>query len=334
VTFRIRALGQDSVSLVAVASVVLFIWLLSAPMVASLEVVANHEILVSIWTSQSIYRVGENIVIEWQLDCSSCDGETSLNDVLARLDLQGSSHFSLDLGFITRHGSIELGGAPPNSVGNWVVTLEVQFSKLFGPDGTFYGSNQFQIRGDGSEYVGVPETSWPQVLQPSSKGNSSVSISATPESLTVGENTTVRGTISPATQTSVTLRYTRPDGLTFTVNLESGSSGSFAYVFRPDERGSWAFSVAWYGDANYTGSESKWVTIAVVEPQVSPLAQFFTQVGGVEMGILDTVAAILLVILLFAILFAFVAARQDKAPWRSGREHPRTMHGLQAVSFS
>ncbi len=90
-TFRIRAFGQDSVIPAAVGLLVLSVWVLSTPMVPSIEFVSAHEIMVSIWTSQSTYKVGEGIVINWQLGCLTCDGETSLNDVLGNLVLQGPS---------------------------------------------------------------------------------------------------------------------------------------------------------------------------------------------------------------------------------------------------
>lgn len=293
-------------SLVAIGFLVLSIWILSAPTVAPLEVALAHEIKVSVWTSQSTYQAGENVVVHWHLDCFTCDGETSLNDVLGDLVLRGPSYSSIHLGFIARRGSIGLGAAPPNSVGNWIVTLEVQLSKLFGPDGTFYGSNQFQIIGDGSGYVGVPNSSWPSVLQPPSKGDSSILISVNPESSSVGENVTVRGAILPARQASVTLRYTRPAGLTFAASLKSESDGSFAYTFKPDESGSWTFSASWAGDTEYFGVTSAPVILDVKEPAPPSEVQFLKQLEAIPMGVVHMLAALLVVLLVLTLLGGFI----------------------------
>ncbi len=146
------------------------------------------------------------------------------------------------------------------------------------------------------------------VLDP---GNSSISISVKrdfpsrelPESLTVGENLTISGAISPPHQASVTLEYTRPDGSNLTANLNSASDGTFRYTLKTDAPGSWTFSAMWYGDMNHVGAESRSVTIAVKQPLVSLIAEFFKQLATIPTSVLNAVASVLLIVLLVVLLF-------------------------------
>ncbi len=171
----------------------------------------------------------------------------------------------------------------------------------------------FTLIAESDGYSSVPVTSSPTVTWPPVKSNSSIWISVSPQSLISGENLTFRGAISPPQQAELILRLTHPDGVTFTVSLKSERNGTYVYTFKPEAPGSWTFSVVWYGDANYTGSESRSVTIAVKQPQVSPIAEFSKQLSGMSTGILNAAAAILLIAFLVILLSALVAMRRIRS---------------------
>jgi hypothetical protein len=143
--------------------------------------------------------------------------------------------------------------------------------------------------------------------------SSSISIFVSPESPTLGENLTIRGTISPPHEATVTLRYSRPEGPTPTVSMRTRSDGNFEYNIKTDAPGLWTFSVICYGDMNYGGAESRLATITVREPQVSPVAEFFKQLANMPTNILNAVASVLLTVLVVALLFAFVAVGRTRA---------------------
>jgi hypothetical protein len=147
------------------------------------------------------------------------------------------------------------------------------------------------------------------VLQPLSKGSSFISILASPQSLNSGNNVTIRGAISPPRKAPVILRYTRPEGINITINLESASDGTFAYTIKADTPGSWVFSVIWLGDTEYGGAMSNSVRIAVGQ-EASPGERLFEIVRNAPSETLDFVTVALLAVLIAALLFASIALRR------------------------
>lgn len=109
------------------------------------------------------------------------------------------------------------------------------------------------------------------------KAESAISLSASPEELTAGEDqATVRGELSHASDMpipltvswpnpAVTLRYAKPDGSTLTKTVIAGSDGVFEDTFTPDEEGEWTVSSSWEGSEDYVGSTSPSVTLNVAK---------------------------------------------------------------------
>jgi hypothetical protein len=172
----------------------------------------------------------------------------------------------------------------------------------------------FALIAEGEESSSVPQTSMSGVFQPFKKEDSSISIFASPESLMVGENVTIKGQIFPPCQARLLLRYAEPSGRTLTANLTSRNDGTYDYTFKVDAPGSWIFSVLWYGDMGHSGVESESVTI-MVRPRLSLLTELLSRLGHIQEVLLNTVAMILLVVLSMALVLGFVVVRRKKPFW-------------------
>jgi hypothetical protein len=131
-------------------------------------------------------------------------------------------------------------------------------------------------------------------VEPAPKQGSSISISLNPAPVTLGENVTIRGVVSPPQRGTVILRYTRPEGLTFIISLRSGSNGAFTYSFKPDESGTWAFTATLIGDTDYLGSSSGPASMKVNEPSDSPATNLLKQLETTPVVVLSAIAILLL----------------------------------------
>jgi hypothetical protein len=131
----------------------------------------------------------------------------------------------------------------------------------------------------------------------SARTQSSIRITMTPESLQLGENVTISGAVTPPHNGTVSLRYTRPDGLVFVLSQRARDDGSFTFTLNPDTPGAWTFSAAWAGDIDSHGTTSATVTLDVKEPSLQPVAQFLDQLEVIPLGVINMIAALLLVML-------------------------------------
>jgi hypothetical protein len=129
------------------------------------------------------------------------------------------------------------------------------------------------------------------VVEPLIKKGSTISISIASFSVTLGDNVSIAGKIFPSQSVPITLRYTRPEGLTFSRNLMTNRSGAFVYNFTPDRLGQWIFSVAWPGDLAYLAAQSAPVTVQVQTPPPSSAEGLVK-----ELPALIAIGAILIVI--------------------------------------
>ncbi len=143
------------------------------------------------------------------------------------------------------------------------------------------------------------------------KVNSSVSIFVVPVSPTLGMNVTISGGISPPHNATLTLRYTRPEGMTFVTTIRTESNGGFTYSFKPDAPGSWTFSVNFAGDLDRLSAQSNSVTVDVRVPGSSPVDEFFKSLRTIPIGVINVVAAILIIVLAVVLLFGLIETRSD-----------------------
>jgi len=95
------------------------------------------------------------------------------------------------------------------------------------------------------------------------KSPSSISASTNEDKISVGESLTISGAISPAHQYTVTLTFTRPDGLISSGTTSPSGDGSYTYVLKPDTAGTWTVVASWPGDADHQGASSSPITFTV-----------------------------------------------------------------------
>lgn len=89
-----------------------------------------------------------------------------------------------------------------------------------------------------------------------SKIPTSISISVTPEKVTVGENVVVKGSIQPAMSVPLMLTITEPDGTTRTLYETSAPQGTFGFEVTLTKEGRYSFVVSYEGDLTYEASIS------------------------------------------------------------------------------
>jgi hypothetical protein len=93
---------------------------------------------------------------------------------------------------------------------------------------------------------------------------SSITCTISSQSVVLGENVIISGSISPAVeQVDVTLTYTSPNASVVTNSVQSQTGGFFEDVFMPDSAGQWSVKASWLGNSEYLGASSFSVNFAV-----------------------------------------------------------------------
>lgn len=118
---------------------------------------------------------------------------------------------------------------------------------------------------------------------------SSISCNISSSTLSLGDEITVSGSISPIVSgVTVTLTYTNPNSTTLTRTTISQSDGSYQDVYAPDLIGSWSVKSSWFGNVDYLGSTSFAVGFEVRDSSaVFPLE---LTVGVIAIIIIATIA--------------------------------------------
>ncbi|MDH5440542.1 MAG: Ig-like domain-containing protein, partial [Candidatus Bathyarchaeota archaeon] len=90
------------------------------------------------------------------------------------------------------------------------------------------------------------------------KAGSSISISISPTTLTIGESTTISGSLSPTrAATTVTIQYRANEGTWTTLtSVTTDSDGTYSYTWTPTTAGTYEIKASWEGDENTLPSES------------------------------------------------------------------------------
>ena len=118
---------------------------------------------------------------------------------------------------------------------------------------------------------------------------SSLSISVSQSSILPDESIQVSGSLDPEIpNATIRLRYSRPDGSTFSRYVTTLSSGNYAHSYTPNMVGRWSVIAIWEGNSNYTDSSSK-TRIFVVLSKI-PSSIFFGRssdeiISGEEMTV-------------------------------------------------
>ncbi len=182
--------------------------------------------------------------------------------------------------------------SPASGTPTFTSTLTVS-TEASAPPGTY----QLTIRGEGG---GVMQSATVSLTVERAKAASSLSLSASPTSLKVGESVSVVGTLSPPVATTIELLYRRPDGFELSKQVATSASGAFSDSFKPDIAGAWIVRARWAGDADREGSESAPVSFLVEAP---PKREWWEAIPG---GLAGPMAAVLIAL---AILIAALALR-------------------------
>jgi len=126
-----------------------------------------------------------------------------------------------------------------------------------------------------NKLVPIEHTTQPPIGKMSSK----IFITASPTSITLGESTTIRGSIAPErVGVNVTIHYRHAAGswgVFKTVKTDEDSR--YSYVWTPTTVGTYEFKASWLGDANTESAESGVIAIEVVE-----IHDITLEIGGVS----------------------------------------------------
>ena len=138
---------------------------------------------------------------------------------------------------------------------------------------------------------------------PPSSTPSTIALSLSTKSVTLGNSLTVNGSVTPSLSgfapisgVAITLTYTKPDSTTSTVTLTSSTDGSFSENYTPDMAGSWSITASWTGNVAYLGATSSTETFAVTNNSVGGLPTLYLYV---------IVAIIIIIIAVIAVYLYF-----------------------------
>ena len=97
---------------------------------------------------------------------------------------------------------------------------------------------------------------------------SSITCTASPSSIAVGESVTISGVVNPARSAEVMIEVSVDGGDTWAslITVTSNVDGTYEYIWRPGESGSYRVKASWSGDSSYLGASSNIVTVLVTEP--------------------------------------------------------------------
>ena len=99
-------------------------------------------------------------------------------------------------------------------------------------------------------------------------GRSIITISVTPTTINLPESVTISGNIIPAHSTIVTLTFTSPTGSVTEQSTTSPKSGTYHFVFPPNEVGIWLVNATWTGDSDTAGNTSETASFTVNESKI------------------------------------------------------------------
>jgi hypothetical protein len=98
------------------------------------------------------------------------------------------------------------------------------------------------------------------------KMESSISCSAAPRELKVGETVEVTGALEPVKEgITVTIKFNRPDGTESSKITATQSDGTYELLYSPESEGDWTVSSSWEGDTSHSGAVSQSVSFSVEE---------------------------------------------------------------------
>jgi hypothetical protein len=96
---------------------------------------------------------------------------------------------------------------------------------------------------------------------------STISFMISKSTLSLGEETTISGAITPSCSANVTFlcRLSGESNWTYLLAIQTDTQGQYAYVWKPDNAGTYEIKVSWSGDQNTSQAESE-IRMVKVEP--------------------------------------------------------------------
>jgi len=131
---------------------------------------------------------------------------------------------------------------------------------------------------------------------------SSITVDVEPQNVTAGSNVTICGTINPIRENvnvSVQISRANETGIVLNATVKTDAGGSYAYVWKTSEAGTWEIRVSWEGDQNTKPAESKAETVNV-EATPSPSA---------PQNLLPYVAATIIIIIALSVVYFLIRKR-------------------------
>jgi hypothetical protein len=144
-----------------------------------------------------------------------------------------------------------------------------------------------------------------------------ITIALSTKSIALGSNVTVSGSVipsvsglSPVSDATVTITYTKPDGTKTSTVVTSGSDGSFNYTYVPNLAGSWSVTANWAGDTTYLGATSSTEQFVVTD----------SLLGGISLTYLYIIIAIIAIMI--AAIAVYLYKRKNQRPLQSTQPQP------------
>jgi len=128
---------------------------------------------------------------------------------------------------------------------------------------------------------------------------SSITVDVDPQNVTVGSNVAVCGIISPMRESvnvSVQISRVNETGIVLNATVKTDADGSYVYVWKTSEVGTWEIKVSWDGDQNTKPAESKTekVNVEAVPPPSAP------------QNLLPYVAAAIIIIIALSVIYFLI----------------------------
>jgi len=125
------------------------------------------------------------------------------------------------------------------------------------------------------------------------KASSVIVLTLSSYAANVGDSISVSGILYPAKATSITLRYTDPNGSVSTKTVSSNEAGMFSDTFTANQAGKWQVKATWSGDERLKAAESTTLILTVQAPPEEKVDTTTPMLatGGLILGIIALILA-------------------------------------------
>jgi hypothetical protein len=248
-----------------------------------------------VWSPE---RVGSYLIRAYWLGDSEYEGSASPEQPLTVVKASSSLTISAMPSYAAVGGNVTISGLLSPRIPGVAVTIMMragggQWTSLStvntGAGGIYRyiwvvpssGAFQFKSVWPGNENVDGCESDAVNVTVVAK--STTISCTATPSRLRVGEGVTFSGLISPPVSgADVIIEVVKPDGSTIRLTNKTSANGEYRYTYYPDIAGTYTVQASWPGNSEYAGSTSAKSTFDVAK---SPSAMILTPMpSSAELG--------------------------------------------------